>query len=83
MGSTVLELAELSESLGMIVGAHGRRSPDGNFSRAETMRLLRIAGVLDLAQKVLGDRHRGLRWLTHPNSALRFHTPLARLETAA
>ena len=81
MGSTILELADLSESLGMIVGVHGRRSPDGSFSKAETMRLLRIARVLDLAQKVLGDRHRGLQWLQHPNSALRFQTPLSQLET--
>jgi putative toxin-antitoxin system antitoxin component (TIGR02293 family) len=81
MSAMSVELTELADSLGMVVGNHGRRNRDGSFSRAETARLLRVAHVLDLAERRLGDRTRGLQWLKHQNRALSFATPLSLLET--
>ncbi len=82
MGASPHELIELADSLGMIVGNHGRRNFDGSFSRAETARLLRVAQVLEVAQRLFGDRSRGLQWLKHENRALSFATPLSELETS-
>ena len=83
MRSIPAVLVELADSLGMSPGGHGRRSRDGSFSRTEVARLLRIAQVLNVAQRLFGSRVRGLQWLTHRNRALRFDTPLSQLETAA
>ena len=81
MAASRLELVELADALGMVVGHRGRRSFDGRFSRAETTHLLRVAHVLGVAQRLFGDRTRALEWLKHENRALRFATPLAELET--
>lgn len=80
---TALQLAELADSLGMVVGAFDRSDHDPRLSRSETSRLLRIADVLDQAQRLLGDRARGLQWLKHQNRALGFKSPLVQLETSA
>jgi putative toxin-antitoxin system antitoxin component (TIGR02293 family) len=79
---TSLQLAELASSLGLAVGFHGRRNCNADFSRSETTRLLRIADVLHQAQRLFGDRERGLQWMQHQNRALGFKTPLAQLETS-
>ena len=81
-GSTHARLTELAESLGISAGPSNRRR-DGKLSRAEKNRLLRIAYVLERAERLLGNRDRGLEWLKHPNRALRFTTPLFQLETSA
>ena len=80
---TSVQLAELASSLGIIVGPHGRRNCNADFSRSETTRLLQIAEVLHQAQRLFEDRDRGLQWMKHRNRALGFKTPLAQLETNA
>ncbi|MPZ45689.1 MAG: DUF2384 domain-containing protein [Betaproteobacteria bacterium] len=81
MTITPLELAELAESLGMAVRPLDRRTAAAGFSRSQTRHLLRISHVLEQAQRLFGDRARGLEWLKHQNRALSFDTPLAQLET--
>jgi len=79
INATQLSFAELAGSLGLSEGTLDRRKRDGGFSRAERNKLVRIAHVLDRAQRVLGDKTRGLEWLKHPNRALYFRAPLALL----
>jgi putative toxin-antitoxin system antitoxin component (TIGR02293 family) len=81
VAATSLQLAELASSLGIAVGLHGRRNCNADFSRSETTHLLRIADVLHQAQRLFGDRDRGVQWMQNQNRALGFKTPLAQLET--
>jgi putative toxin-antitoxin system antitoxin component (TIGR02293 family) len=77
------QLAELADSLGLDVGSHGKKSGNADFSRSETTHLLRIVDVLDQAQRLFGDRCRGMQWIKHQNRALNFKTPLTQLKTSA
>jgi putative toxin-antitoxin system antitoxin component (TIGR02293 family) len=78
MGIALLELADLLRFRPGVRGTDCAR-----FSRSEVARLLRIAEVLDQAQRLFGDRNRSLQWIKHENRALGFKTPLAQLETSA
>lgn len=80
---TPLQLVELTDSLGLAIGPPGQRSCNADFSRSETSHLMRIAGVLDQAQRLFGDRNRGVLWMKHQNRVLGFKTPLEQLETRA
>jgi len=83
ISATQLTFAELAGSLGLSEGALERRKCNGGFSRAERIKLVRIAHVLERAQRVLGDRVRGLEWLRQPNRALYFRAPLSLLGSKA
>jgi putative toxin-antitoxin system antitoxin component (TIGR02293 family) len=56
------------------------RSPR-RMSPADSDRLYRLAQVLALAERYIGDRSRALGWLRHPNAILGSVTPLHALET--
>jgi putative toxin-antitoxin system antitoxin component (TIGR02293 family) len=83
IAATDLQLATLADSLGIDVRSSGQGNRNAAFSRSETTHLLRIADALDRAQRLFGDRNRGLQWIKHQNRALSFETPLAQLETSA
>jgi putative toxin-antitoxin system antitoxin component (TIGR02293 family) len=80
---TPFQLAELADSLGIGAASHGKKSCDANLSRSEMTYLLRAIDVLDQAQRLFGDRGRGLQWIKHQNRALNFKTPLTQLKTSA
>jgi putative toxin-antitoxin system antitoxin component (TIGR02293 family) len=79
MAATQLTPVELSDLFGLSEDVLARRRRSGGMSRAERLQLARIAKVLEEAQRILGDRTRGLEWLKHPNRALSFRTPLVLL----
>lgn len=80
MAATQLTPAELAELFGLSEEVLARRRRSGGLSRAERLLLARIAKVLEEAQRILGDRTRGLEWLKHPNRALGSRTPLSMLD---
>jgi putative toxin-antitoxin system antitoxin component (TIGR02293 family) len=55
-----------------------RRQP---LSQAESERAFRIVRVISIAESVLGDRHRALRWLRTPARRLDGRPPLDMLLT--
>jgi uncharacterized protein (DUF2384 family) len=80
---TPFQLAELADSLGIGARSNAKDSGSADFSRSETTYLLRAIDVVHLAQRLFGDRDRGLQWIKHQNRALNFKTPLMQLKTGA
>lgn len=58
-----------------------RRSRGENLSSEETDRAIRVASVVELAEKIFGDPEKALGWLRYPNSRLNDRTPLSLLQT--
>ena len=79
--ATQLSAVQLAQLLGLSAPSYERRRSTDNFSTTQRNKLARIANVVERAHRVLGGGIRAQQWLTHPNRALRFSTPLALLET--
>ena len=79
--ATQLSGAQLAQLLGLSAPSYERRRSTDNFSTTQRNKLSRIANVVERAHRVLGGGVRAQQWLTHPNRALRFSTPLALLTT--
>ena len=79
--ATGLSATQLAHLLGLSAPSYERRRLTDNFSTTQRNKLARIVSVVERAHRVLGGRARAQQWLTHPNRALRFSTPLALLAT--
>jgi len=74
---------DIARFLRLSAPAFDRCMQQERFTRDQRSQLLRLATVLDRAQRVLGDRARALHWLTSANRALSFSSPLGLLDTRA
>jgi len=83
INATQLSRAELSLSLGISESALEQRRLNGKFYRSEHAKVVRIALVLERAQRVFSDRAQGLTWLKHPNRVLFYSAPLDLLGSKA
>lgn len=76
-----LSPTELARFLRLSAPAYQRCVAKDGFTRDHRSKLLRLATVLDRAQRVLGDRTHATYWVTNANRALNFSVPLALIET--
>jgi putative toxin-antitoxin system antitoxin component (TIGR02293 family) len=60
-----------------------KRTQRSKLSADESDRLTRLARFVVRAEEALGDRAKGLQWLTRGNRALGGHRPLALLDSDA
>ena len=74
-------LAEVGEALRVPARTLARRRHAGRLTVEESDRLVRLGRIAALAEQVLGDRERELRWLRQPNRALGQRVPLRHLDT--
>jgi putative toxin-antitoxin system antitoxin component (TIGR02293 family) len=81
MRSAHLTLKELALNLDLSTRSLQRRRNGGRLAASESDRIYRLARIIALADGLLGDRDRAVRWLKHPNRALGGITPLAALDT--
>jgi putative toxin-antitoxin system antitoxin component (TIGR02293 family) len=78
-GFTVMELAgSLSIPKSTLMRMLGRRN---RMAHGDSDRLYRLASILTLAEKAIGDREKAQHWLRQPNQVLGNKTPLRALET--
>jgi putative toxin-antitoxin system antitoxin component (TIGR02293 family) len=71
----------LADALGVPVRTLARRRAAGRFTATESDRLVRLGRIAALAEQVLGDRDRAVRWLQRTNRALGQRVPLRQLDT--
>jgi putative toxin-antitoxin system antitoxin component (TIGR02293 family) len=71
----------LTTVLGLPERTIARRKREGRLRASESDRLFRVARVAALAEEILGDKEKAVRWLRRPNRALGGKTPLAALDT--
>jgi putative toxin-antitoxin system antitoxin component (TIGR02293 family) len=83
MRSAQLTLKELAASLDLSPRSLQRRRGEGRLARHESDRLYRLARIVALAKKYLGDEKTAIRWLKRPNRALGGASPLASIDTEA
>ena len=74
-------LGELGDALGVPLRTLARRRRAGRLTAEESDRLVRLGRVAALAEDVLGDRTKAVRWLRQPNRALGGRVPLQHLDT--
>lgn len=73
--------AELAEILGISVRALAWRRRKVILTPFESERMFRVARVVGRAEKVFGDRAKGLEWLKSPNISLGGVSPMSLLDT--
>lgn len=73
--------ADVARYLGLSTPGFQRRLLADRFTRDHRSKLLRLATVLERAQRVLGGRARAVTWVTSNNRALGFSPPLALMGT--
>jgi putative toxin-antitoxin system antitoxin component (TIGR02293 family) len=81
MRATGLTLKELAASLDLSPRSLQRRRHEGRLARYESDRLFRLARIVALAKRYLGDDDLAIRWLKRPNRALGGSTPLQSVST--
>ncbi|HVW86865.1 MAG TPA: antitoxin Xre/MbcA/ParS toxin-binding domain-containing protein, partial [Bryobacteraceae bacterium] len=81
MQSSGLSLKEIADSVGLPVRTLQRHKSEGRFDAAESDRLYRLAHILAMAERYLGDRERALKWIRYPIGALGGTAPLQFLDT--
>jgi putative toxin-antitoxin system antitoxin component (TIGR02293 family) len=81
MRSSGLTLKELAGALDLSPRSLQRRRRTGRLARYESDRLYRLARIVALASKYLGDHDRALRWLKRPNRALGGVAPVSAVDT--
>lgn len=81
MQSADLTLKELAASLDLSPRSLQRRRRQGRLAKHESDRLYRLARVMALAKRFIGDAERARRWLKRPNRALGGQAPLDLLDT--
>jgi putative toxin-antitoxin system antitoxin component (TIGR02293 family) len=81
MHSAGLTLKELAASLDLSPRSLQRRRSQGRLARFESDRLYRLARVVALAKRYVGDAQAATRWLKRPNRALGGCTPLELIDT--
>jgi putative toxin-antitoxin system antitoxin component (TIGR02293 family) len=78
LGAPVAEMADL---IGLPARTMARRRGAGRFTAGESDRLVRLGRIAALAEQVLGDRDKAVRWLHRENRALGQRVPLRQLDT--
>ncbi len=81
MNSAGLTLKELSVALDLSPRSLQRRRYQGCLARYESDRLYRLARIVALAKRYIGDEATATRWLKRPNRALGGHIPLELIDT--
>ena len=81
MHSAGLTLKELSATLDLSPRSLQRRRQEGRLARYESDRLYRLARIVALAKRYIGDEETAGRWLRRANRALGGNTPLAMMDT--
>lgn len=81
MHSAGLTLKELAASLDLSPRSLQRRRREGRLAKYESDRLYRLARVVALAKRYIGDGEKASRWLKRPNRALGGRVPLDLIDT--
>jgi putative toxin-antitoxin system antitoxin component (TIGR02293 family) len=81
MNSAGLTLKELSATLDLSPRSLQRRRVQGRLARYESDRLYRLARIIALAKRYIGDEETATRWLKRPNRALGGDIPLELIDT--
>ena len=81
MQSAGLTLNELAASMDVSPRSLQRRRSEGRLAKYESDRLYRLARVIALATRSIGDAEAAKRWLKRPNRALGGRTPLDVIDT--
>ena len=81
MNSAGLTLKELSATLDLSPRSLQRRRHQGRLARYESDRLYRLARIVALAKRYIGDEETATRWLRRPNRALGGNNPLELIDT--
>src|SRR6202011_5320744 len=80
-GPAGLTLAELATTLDLSPRSLQRRRQQGRLARYESDRLYRLARLIALAKRYIGDDKTAGRWLKRPNRALGGSDPLSLIDT--
>ena len=81
MNSAGLTLKELSAALALSARSLQRRRQQGRLARYESDRLYRLARIIALAKRSIGEDEAATRWLKRPNRALGGNIPLDLIDT--
>ena len=81
MLSAGITLSELAASLDLSARSLQRRRREGRLARFESDRLYRLARIVALAKRYLGDDLTATQWLKRPNRALGGKIPLEFIDT--
>ncbi|MBI5085163.1 MAG: DUF2384 domain-containing protein [Acidobacteria bacterium] len=81
MQGSGLTLKELAGSLDLSPRSLQRRRREGRLAPHESDRLYRLARIVALAKRYLGDGEKAGRWLRRPNRALGHSVPLEMIDT--
>ena len=81
MNAAGLTLKELAASLDLSPRSLQRRRKEGRLAKHESDSLYRLARVVALAKRYIGDDQKASRWLKRPNRALSGRAPLDALDT--
>jgi len=73
--------SELAAALGIPERTLARRKKEGILNSEESTKLVRLARVVERAEKVFENLDAALDWLKSPNAALSGATPLSLLDT--
>jgi putative toxin-antitoxin system antitoxin component (TIGR02293 family) len=73
--------AELSAALGISERTLARRKREGKLNSEESAKLVRLARVVERAEKVFEDFDAAIDWLKSANASLAGATPLSLLDT--
>ena len=79
--ATGLSLQDIASSLDLSLRSLQRRKSQGRLARYESDRLYRLARLVSLAARFLGDHRTAIDWLKRPNHALGGVAPLAIIDT--
>ena len=81
MHTAGLTLRELAASLDLSPRSLQRRRNEGRLASYESDRLYRLARIIALAKRYIGNDETATRWLKRPNRALGGSTPIELLDT--
>ena len=81
MHSADITLKELAESLDLSPRSLQRRRREGKLAKFESDRIYRLARVIAIAKRYIGDDEKARRWLKRRNRALGGRAPLDLIDT--
>ena len=81
MHAAAISLKELAAILDISPRSLQRRRREGRLARFESDRIYRLARIVALAKRYIGDPEAAMRWLKRPNHALGGKVPLDSIDT--
>lgn len=81
MDSAGLTLKQLAAILDLSARSLQRHRPEGRLAKYESDRIYRLARIVALAKRYIGDVEKARRWLKRPNRALGGRAPIDLIET--